>query len=138
MAQIITILFYSANFYDAWKLKVKGSTARTSITPLLSLFVNCTLWLKYGLMLGQNSLINTNWFGIIVSVICIYNFYSLSGDNKEEVERVIQNTLFAIVSLMVFFSYTYSQNTILQLGVIASIQSAVLIAVPLMALVYII
>jgi solute carrier family 50 protein (sugar transporter) len=93
------------------------------------LFLSCVLWLKYGILKQQPAVIYTNTYGLLVSVICVVNYYSLAPD-KDEIEAKIHTTLFLALFLLFYLHWSFSQNTIYHLGLLASTQSVIQMATP--------
>ena len=70
-ATIITILMFMSNFMDSKRFIETKSTGRTSITPLLSLLLNCSLWFKYGTMIEEDVITGVNLVGVLCGVISL-------------------------------------------------------------------
>ena len=85
------------------------STGTISAVPFLATFVNCTLWMKYGILLDEFTIYFVNGFGLAVIFTCIlfifikglYYYYKYT-DDKIAFEK---QTAFAFVLVTVILAY---------------------------------
>ena len=70
-ATIITIAMFLSNFMDSKRFIETKSTGRTSIIPLLSLLLNCSLWFKYGTLVEEDVISIVNFIGVVVGVVSL-------------------------------------------------------------------
>ena len=77
LATVFGIVMSSANFPQAFKIFRRKSSADVSLVTYLMLLPGATIWLLYGVGLGNLPLIITNIIGVIscVSVIAAYFAY---------------------------------------------------------------
>jgi solute carrier family 50 (sugar transporter) len=81
LATVFTIGMFFANYPLVRSFVKTGTyhncnqrTGNSSIVPFLSTLLNCCLWFKYGILLGENTIVFVNGVGILVAVLCIYIF----------------------------------------------------------------
>lgn len=81
------------------------STGNSSIIPFLATLLNCCFWFKYGILMGQNTIVFVNGVGITISLVCIYIFAKYTS--KPETDFYIKvSTLFLYIVLL----YAYFVN----------------------------
>lgn len=76
LATICTIALFLTGIPTCRKILRKGNTSDTSSFPFLVMFSGCTLWLKYGLMKGDQTLILVNGVGSAVNLIFVGIYYT--------------------------------------------------------------
>ncbi|XP_076927678.1 bidirectional sugar transporter SWEET6b-like [Bidens hawaiensis] len=109
---ISIILFLSTvpTFYKIWKRK---SVERFSPVPYLVTFVNCGLWIFYGLpLVHPHSLLvtTTNGFGIVIESVYLLLFIIYS-DHKKRIRvllTLIVETIFLCVLVILVLSLTHT------------------------------
>lgn len=98
-ATIITILMFLSNFVDSKRFINLKSTGRTSVTPLLSLLLNCSLWFKYGTLVEEEVISLVNGIGVICGIICLTIFWIYSIEKEATEKKIVYVLLFLCVIL---------------------------------------
>jgi solute carrier family 50 (sugar transporter) len=132
-AILSTVGFFMTNFIDLREFRRQKSTGRSSIIPFLAQFTNCTLWLKYGLLLNNDSIISVNIVGLIIAIISIYVFFVYTHQ-KDDTERKIQITLAFLVAVLLYIIVFYSEETKYQLGFVTAFFGILMFGSPLINL----
>ncbi|XP_070502733.1 sugar transporter SWEET1-like [Chironomus tepperi] len=81
----------------------KKSTGETSALPFVSGLLSCSLWLRYGFLINENSLILVNSIGaFLFSLYCI-TYFTFTVNKRRFYHQI------ALVLLMITFSIVYSR-----------------------------
>ena len=62
-----------------------NTTGNSSIWPFACTLLNCSLWLKYGVLINHSTMMIVNATGDVVALICIYMFHKYSP-NKASID----------------------------------------------------
>lgn len=100
-ALICTILQFLSGVLICIQIRTKGSTNDVSPVPFLAGIVSCSLWLKYGILQYDHTLITVNTIGLLLQIAYTI-FYYWSTISK----AVIHQQLF-ITSVILFPILTY-------------------------------
>lgn len=103
--------------------------------PFLATFVNCTLWMKYGLLLDESLMYTVNGVGLLVSALCLGLYYRHSDDKVTAEKQIIYAFLFLVSVLSyVRFFYPIVPTILDQLGLLACVFSIVMFGAPLFSI----
>ena len=133
LATAFTIAFFSCNIFDALEYRKKRTTGLATAIPLLSTLVNCSLWLKYGLLKQEPTISAVNLYGLVISTICLYNFHHYSR-LKEDVELKLATVLFFLDLFLVYVYYSDSNQVLTLLGFVNSGFSIIMFGSPLVSI----
>ncbi|KAI8926631.1 sugar efflux transporter for intercellular exchange-domain-containing protein [Entophlyctis helioformis] len=132
-ATALTIGMFLSGLAPLRAFAEQRSTGNASITPSLSTFLNCALWLKYGVLLAQPAMVAVNAVGVATSVLALYVFCKYS-DRRADAERLV---LYALAFVAIVFAYiftSYSPQVVEQLGFLTAMFSIVMFGSPLLSL----
>lgn len=101
-ASICTILQFLAGIVVCSKYIKSGTTGDSSGLAFLTCFMSCSLWLRYGALIGDLFIVSVNIFGAILQLcyVLIYFLYS--------VKKWTTIKQFTAATGFVFFVYSYS------------------------------
>jgi solute carrier family 50 protein (sugar transporter) len=129
-AIVATIAFFCTNLLQINEFRKQRTTGKASIAPFLAQFVNCTLWLKYGLLIHNTTISSVNLVGFSISIVSLIAYYLYTHD-KDKVERKVQVTMAFLVSLLVYVTVYFSERVIYQLGFVTAFFGVVMFGSPL-------
>jgi solute carrier family 50 protein (sugar transporter) len=132
-AIVATVAFFCTNFVQINEFRKQRTTGKASIAPFLAQFVNCTLWLKYGLLIQNTTISSVNMVGFTISILSLIAYY-LYTLNREVVERKIQVTMGFLVAILVYVTVFFSQRVLNQLGFMTAFFGVVMFGSPLVTL----
>ncbi|CAH1730986.1 hypothetical protein AGLY_015190 [Aphis glycines] len=96
--QFLSGLLICANFVK------KGKVSNESVVPFVTGFLSCALWLYYGMILVNSTLVSVNAFGCLLFAIYTWIYYRYTSKKK----RVVHYALTAIgfIAWVVFITQT--------------------------------
>ncbi|ORZ36210.1 sugar efflux transporter for intercellular exchange-domain-containing protein [Catenaria anguillulae PL171] len=133
IATIVTVAYFLAPVFAIRRIHSTGTVGNTGFFPFVSMFVNCALWCKYGLLVPDRAIALVNGTGLVLSIIYMGVYYI----NHQDRDALDKHLLLA--SLVVYPTLIYSQFVTLDtatrhVGLIACVCSIVMFGSPLSAL----
>lgn len=104
VASVCTILSFLSGFSICLKIKQKGSTMGLSMFPFVSLCVSCTLWLRYGLLLGDPTIVYVNAVGASIGVLYSIIFY-VNTPHKRSLYRTMVGPALLLYAVLLYVKY---------------------------------
>ncbi|XP_059475264.1 sugar transporter SWEET1 [Neocloeon triangulifer] len=138
IAAFCTILQFLAGVLVCKKFYKTGTVGDTSAFPFIAGFLSCSLWLRYGHLLNDNSVIITNIVGAFLQfsyVIC----YTIYTTRKISVLRQFLAVCFALLLIITYMQYMPDNTTAkAHLGFICCCVTIVFFAAPFATLAHVI
>lgn len=137
-AIITTVIQFLSGTVICKKYIEKKSTGDTSCLPFISGFLSCVLWLKYGLVTGEESVVLVNSIGAVLFFIYTVVYFLLTI-NKRLTLRQFGGACFIIVGICVFTNLSTDYTSVsLVLGILCCVVTILFISAPLSLLVHVI
>ncbi|KAL7752765.1 hypothetical protein RI367_001767 [Sorochytrium milnesiophthora] len=133
-ATICTIAFFLTSLSTMRKFRQQGSVGSASVVPFIAMFVNCTLWTKYGVLLGDTTVTSVNVVGLILSVYYTYTYYMYSDQQASHVERLVVYAALVVYPVLIYVRMTSLQHAIDFLGPMACVCTVIMFGSPLVSL----
>ncbi|ELT90609.1 hypothetical protein CAPTEDRAFT_101387 [Capitella teleta] len=121
LATVSTIGLYLTGIPICRKIVAKGSTQDTSFFPLIVMFCNTTLWVKYALIKDDPTLLYANSVGSVLTFIYV-SIYYLYTTHKTHVHRNLAFGAFLLFPILIYVKF-YADNlddAVLYLGFVCS------------------
>ncbi|CAB3385755.1 Hypothetical predicted protein [Cloeon dipterum] len=138
IAAFCTILQFLAGVPVCRKFFKSGTVGDTSAFPFIAGFLSCSLWLRYGYLLGDKSVIVTNVVGAFLQfsyVIC----YTAYSSRKTSVLRLFLVICFVLLLVITYMQYMPDNETAkTHLGFICCCVTIVFFAAPFANLAHVI
>uniref|UniRef100_A0A1B0CYW3 Sugar transporter SWEET n=1 Tax=Phlebotomus papatasi TaxID=29031 RepID=A0A1B0CYW3_PHLPP len=135
---VTTILQFLSGILVCRKCMQRKSTENVSAMPFISGFLSCSLWLKYGLLTSEASVVLVNIAGTCLMFCYTIIFYVLST-NKKVILRQFATVLLVLVSVVAYTQYeTELSKSIEILGIICCTVTVLFFAAPLTMLLHVI
>lgn len=133
-ATISTVLQFLTGSVICHRYIRKKSTGETSAFPFVSGFLSCSLWLKYGLLADEHTIIFVNTIGsaLFLAYVIIYFTFSV---NKRTVVRQFLTVCCFILACSVYTKYESNSEAALRvIGLICCCVGVLFFASPLTVL----
>jgi len=101
-ASICTVLQFLAGVLVCKKYIRNGTTGNSSALAFITCFMSCSLWLRYGILIGDTFIIFVNIFGTILQICYILIFILYNVKRSTTIKQ------FAIAISLVSLVYLYS------------------------------
>ncbi|XP_011879212.1 PREDICTED: sugar transporter SWEET1 isoform X1 [Vollenhovia emeryi] len=137
-ATICTGLQFLAGILVCKKYIRNGTTGDSSGLAFVTCFMSCSLWLRYGMLIGDLFIISVNIFGTILQIcyVCVYILY-----NVKRSTTIKQFTVaIGLVSLVYLYSI-YQEDKVLaerHVGFLSCSLTIIFFASPLISLAHVI
>ena len=82
IATITSVLLFLSPIFQVQKLKAAKSTLGQASIPFVFMWLNCVLWVLYGIQLFMVSMLIVNSIGIALSSYYIFVFYLISNSRE--------------------------------------------------------
>jgi len=128
VATIITIISFLSGMSICLNIYRKGSTREFSAFPFIAGFLCCSLWLRYGYMLSDQTMIFVNTIGVSFQSLYLIWFYFFTAKRTQLNQQILVLLLFLTSAYFVVESR--SEPTALA-GLLACGASLVFCAAPL-------
>lgn len=103
-ALICTIVQFLSGVLICVQIKTKASTNEISAVPFLAGIVSCSLWLKYGILQYDNTLITVNSIGLLLQ-IAYTMFYYWNTVNKTIIHRQLVTISAILFPILIYLKY---------------------------------
>lgn len=121
------LLLQISTIHTGYSIYRTKSIGMFSILPFLSLLVNCIVWLLYGLLKRELTMIIPNFIGVFVALICCIIYHI----NAKEKYQILYN-YYNIVAIITVISLILSSLRLnFALGVLGCLLSIAVSAAPL-------
>ncbi|CAM9934526.1 unnamed protein product [Lampetra fluviatilis] len=104
VSQQLARKYVKSYFSICLKIKQKGSTLGLSMFPFVSLCVSCTLWLRYGLLLGDPTIVYVNAVGASIGVLYSIIFY-VNTPHKRSLYRTMVGPALLLYAVLLYVKY---------------------------------
>lgn len=104
VATFSTIAFFFTGIDICLKIKRKGSTNGLSMFPFVACTVCSVLWLRYGLLKTDMTLIYVNAAGAFIEFLYVLYFYS-HADEKKPLHRMLLGATCILFATLVYIKY---------------------------------
>ncbi|CAG2163178.1 unnamed protein product [Oppiella nova] len=128
VATIITIISFLSGLSICLNIYRKGSTHEFSSIPFIAGVLCCTLWLRYGYMLSDETMIFVNTIGLSLQAFYLIWFYAFTIKRSQLNKQI--GFLLSLLVLAYMVVESRSDPTYLA-GLLACISSLVFCAAPL-------
>lgn len=132
MALICTVLQFLTGIQICLTIRTKGSTVDISAFPFIVGVVSCSLWLKYGILLNDRTLMTVNTIGLCLQITYTLYYYC-NTVQKGMLHRQLMvafGILFPILTYLKFWVPDLATMTS-QAGLIACVAGVMFCASPL-------
>ncbi|XP_035730168.1 sugar transporter SWEET1-like [Vespa mandarinia] len=106
-ASICTILQFLAGVLVCRKYIKNGTTGDSSSLAFITCYMSCSLWLRYGLLIGDSFIVLVNIFGTILQVCYVLIFMLYSVKKSVTLRQFAAATCFLAI---VYFYVAYETN----------------------------
>lgn len=127
LAPIFTIGMFAAPLEVFTAVVKNRSIGNFPLLPYLTMQGNCWLWLRYGLQMGDLTIVMPNTLGLSLSTLTIGSFCFFS--NKQQKPAVVKQAVVVLSILLV--SFFFGPSSLSSQGLMASTVSVLLYASPL-------
>ncbi|KAK4875208.1 hypothetical protein RN001_011630 [Aquatica leii] len=137
-ASISTILQFLAGTLVCQKIVQKKSTGDISGLPFVSGFLSTSLWLRYGFLIGDHSLILVNTVGATLhfSYAVVFYLYSIK---KTVILRQFFGSIGILLTILAYSVYESNKEvSIKYVGFLCCVMTIMFFAAPLTSLLYVI
>ncbi|XP_072028769.1 sugar transporter SWEET1-like isoform X2 [Amphiura filiformis] len=104
LCTITTIGLFLSGSRVCQKILRQGNTQNVSIMPFLSTFINCIMWLKYGILKPDGLLMLVNATGATLAGIYLVIYY-LYAQDKDKIHRSLLYGGFLLYSVLVYVKF---------------------------------
>ncbi|XP_011686458.1 PREDICTED: sugar transporter SWEET1 [Wasmannia auropunctata] len=137
-ASVCTILQFLAGILVCKKYIRNGTTGDSSGLAFVTCFMSCSLWLRYGILIGDLFIIYVNIFGTILQIcyVLIYMLY-----NVKRSTTIKQFTVAICLVLLIYLYSIYQKNRVLaakHVGFLSCSLTILFFASPLISLAHVI
>ncbi|CAL1688627.1 unnamed protein product [Lasius platythorax] len=137
-ASICTVLQFLAGVLVCKKYIKNGTTGDSSSLAFMTCFMSCSLWLRYGVLIGDMFIVSVNIFGTVLQIcyMLIFILYSVKGSTT--VKQFIVAICFV---LSIYFYSIYQEDKVLAakyIGFLSCSLTVLFFASPLISLVHVI
>lgn len=136
-ASLFTIGLFATNFLTVNEFKKNGTTYPKPFFPFLATFINCAIWAKYGILLGNSTIYIVNGSGLAIMTFCLLAFYYFA-EKRSLVEKHSVIGYLCLIAYLLFVKYDHSPRAVAIVGMTASVTTCIMFGSPLLALVNII
>lgn len=137
-AIITTVVQFLSGTVICKKYMDKKSTGDTSCLPFISGFLSCVMWLKYGLITQEESIVLVNSIGAALFFIYTVIYYLLTI-NKRLTLRQFGCACLIIAGISIFTNYNDNYTLVsFVLGIMCCVVTLMFISAPLSLLVHVI
>nr|CAD7401341.1 unnamed protein product [Timema poppensis] len=137
-ASISTILQFLTGVLICQKFVQKGTTGETSGLSFVSAFLSCSLWLRYGFFIRDNSIILVNTFGASLQLAYVITYYLYCVKKS----LVCRQMFAACTVLVVTLAYSEYETDLLvakhRVGLLCCLVTIIFFAAPLTMLAHVI
>ncbi len=116
-ATLFTVLFFGLNLkhYD--------------LIPSLTTFVNCVLWLRYGVLKFSLSMMIVNLVGVLCSLFGIYKLSTNASSKKNRL--YFRNILLGLIVVLLYFKFQLYPVAVYYCGLSACVCTIIMFASPM-------
>ncbi|TGZ49509.1 sugar transporter SWEET1 [Temnothorax longispinosus] len=137
-ASICTVLQFLAGVLVCKKYIRNGTTGDSSGLAFVTCFMSCSLWLRYGILIGDSFIISVNIFGTILQIcyVLIHILY-----NVKRSTTIKQFTVAICLVLLVYLYSIYQRDKVLAeryVGFLSCSLTILFFASPLISLAHVI
>ncbi|XP_024880423.1 sugar transporter SWEET1 [Temnothorax curvispinosus] len=137
-ASICTVLQFLAGVLVCKKYIRNGTTGDSSGLAFVTCFMSCSLWLRYGILIGDSFIISVNIFGTILQIcyVLIHILY-----NVKRSTTIKQFTVAICLVLLVYLYSIYQSDKVLAeryVGFLSCSLTILFFASPLISLAHVI
>ncbi|KAI4487710.1 hypothetical protein M0802_011900 [Mischocyttarus mexicanus] len=136
-ASICTILQFLAGVLVCRKYIKNGTTGDSSSLAFVTCYMACSLWLRYGFLIGDTFIVIVNIFGIISQVCYILIFILYSVKKSVTLKQFIAATCFLAIVYFYAAHETDKEIAIKYIGFISCSVTILFFASPLVMLVHV-
>ncbi|GLG98974.1 Sugar transporter SWEET1 [Gryllus bimaculatus] len=137
-ASLCTILQLLVPIFMCRKFMIDGTTGETSSLPFVVGFLSSSLWLKYGLMQGEPSLIIVNSVGAIMQLCYIAVFYLYCPRKMVVIQQLLGVALIQALTILYTIIESDQEVAIKRVGMLCCFMTIAFFAAPLTQLAHII
>lgn len=136
-ASVCTILQFFSGILICQKFVQNGTTGDASPVPFVSGFLSCCMWLRYGFLLEDTSIIIVNTIGATLQLAYIVTFYFFTITKSVVVKQMLV-VITALTVLMCYTQYETDFETVkFYVGFVASLMTILFFAAPLTMLAHV-
>ncbi|XP_035792669.1 sugar transporter SWEET1-like [Anopheles albimanus] len=138
LATVATVLQFLTGSIICRRYFKKKSTGDTSAVPFISGFLSCFMWLKYGVLTEESTLILVNFIGSALFLTYTVIFF-LFCVNKREVVRQIMVVSCVILSATLYTTFSAdTERSVRVIGLLCCFLAVIFFASPLSTLAHVI
>ncbi|XP_078655973.1 sugar transporter SWEET1-like isoform X1 [Branchiostoma floridae x Branchiostoma belcheri] len=132
LATVCTVGQFLTGSVITSKITQKGSTTGVTVYPFLTALVNCTFWLKYGVLIQDRTLVVVNSIGALLQTSYLVVYYAYTKQKNTLHNQLLGGAvvLFPVLIYVKFFSADDSVAAF-HLGLIASGCAVLMYGAPL-------
>ncbi|XP_065836463.1 sugar transporter SWEET1-like [Oscarella lobularis] len=130
---LITFGFYCSGFSTCQQFRANKSTGDVPILPFLATAINAALWISYGTLKEDRTLILINTFGLLLQLVYIAVYFIYTANRSFARNRILMAG-FVGCSLLTYARYVNSvsrESAIFQMGFTCNVMCVLMFASPL-------
>lgn len=131
MATVSTIGLFLTGISICRKVQKQGDTKDITMVPFIVTAANCALWLKYGLLRHDSTLIAVNSTGLLLELVYLAFYFAHTGiTTRRQVSKQILVSLVIFATIFIYASH-YSLHPDVAVGYVGSVTAMGVYASPL-------
>jgi len=133
-ATVSTIIQFMTGIIICWSIKKKGASEDISGFPFIAGVLGCSLWLRYGMLLGDTAMTIVNVVGVLLQLFYTGLFY-LYASQRAQFQKQIVIVFSIIASTMIYVQWEMDIETAkFRLGLLCCATTLVFCSAPLASL----
>jgi solute carrier family 50 protein (sugar transporter) len=133
VATVVTIGYFTSGIFVCWQFKSSKSTGDIPVLPFLTSALNTLLWMSYGMLKIDYTIIYVNAVGLLLQCGYILVFYTYTFNRAKVKCQLLVTVLFG-ASTLAYIKYAFSmseESALFQLGIICNIITVAMFGSPL-------
>ncbi|KAL2913432.1 hypothetical protein HK105_207044 [Polyrhizophydium stewartii] len=131
---LLTISMFLTSLEPLRQIAAARTTGNSSVVPFVSTLLNCSLWLKYGLLLEQPAMVVVNTVGVVVAASGLYVFCRFS-DPRAKAETSVVYALSFLYAVFIYAAVGPADSVLTHFGLLTATFSILMFGSPLFSLV---
>ncbi|KAI9183071.1 putative SWEET sugar transporter [Blastocladiella emersonii ATCC 22665] len=132
-ATIITIAYFLTPAAAVRGMHKANSVGQADVFPFLSMFINCTLWTKYGVLLPDSVIVTVNATGLALSVVYLAVYY-VHTQERDAMENKLLATALIVYPILIYSQFATLDAATRHVGLLACLGTVVMFGSPLASL----
>jgi len=103
-AVVFTVMQFLSGITICMTIRRKRDTNETSAFPFLAGLISCSLWLKYGILQRDSTLMIVNSIGLTLQILYVI-FYYWHSSVKTQIKRQLLLTISILFSILIYLKF---------------------------------